>query len=325
MTLDERVRAGLHRAADASRLDEDGVFEQVHANYQRAHVRARVLRQATTVAIVLTLIAGIGVFISWRAAPERYRTTATVAVTQSPNADTTLLARSMAAADLRQTPTDPRGLATLLAGHALSDGTRIQFAAKRMANKRLSLAVTARSTSQSSVLTREWIAVLTRVREDGARRQIQVAQAAITAKVRALHLELQRIDAKLAKMDPLIYGGVPRFDAPSGNLPGTEPQTPPPPVPEQGSVAELNLAFLRLQILTQVTGAGEAAAQFRFAAIEPETVTRILAPTSTTRVSHTPAATWVALSGWFVALLLVLIGSVFIYRRRASSAPATGS
>ena len=54
---------------------------------------------------------------------------------------------------------------------------------------------------------------------------------------------------------PIVYHGVLRFDAPNGNFPGRG-QNGPPPVPEQGSVHALNLAFERIQLLSSLVSSG---------------------------------------------------------------------
>ena len=70
------------------------------------------------------------------------------------------------------------------------------------------------------------------------------------------------------KLEPVIYHGLLKFDAPNGSLPGIDPNAPP-PVPEQGTVGELNLAFLRIQILNQIASIRESASGFRFNQVTP--------------------------------------------------------
>ena len=90
-----------------------------------------------------------------------------------------------------------------------------------------------------------------------AKKKILQDQRSVVGAGEAQHNELQRVDAKLVKLMPIVYHGVLRFDAPNGNLPGTD-QSGPPPVPEQGSVHALNLAFLRIQLLSSITELGNA-------------------------------------------------------------------
>jgi hypothetical protein len=316
MTLDERVRVGLRRSADTGHLDEDEVFNQIRTAYERGRVRARVIRQATTVAVVLTLIAGVGVFISLRAASDRYRTTSTVAVTEGVPGhprDPLTIARA---------PSTQR--AALLAAHVPRSESGIRFDATRSGKNRLSLAVTSPSTAESTLVTRQWVAAMTPAMKAYATRELIAQERAVVAKFKALHAELRRVDLKLMKIAPLVYHGVLKFDAPNGSLPRIDPNAPA-PVPEQGTVGELNLAFLRIQILQQIAHLGEEASTFRFNQRTSNIYARTIGPTSTTRVSHTPRATWITLSGWLVALLLVLIGGVLIYRRRATSASVSRS
>jgi uncharacterized protein YneF (UPF0154 family) len=291
------------------------MFDQVRAVHTRGRVRAHLLRQATTVAIALTLIAGIGVFISLRAAPDRFRTVSNVAVSAG--------VPGYAGDPLKIALTPSTQRAALQAAHIAPSENRIGFGARSSSKNRLSLAVTSPSTAESVLVTRHWVAVTTRILKADATRHIIATQHSISIQVRELHDQLRRVDLKLMKIDPLAYHGVLQFDSPNGNLPGTNPHAPP-PVPEQGTVAELNLAFLRIQIMSQISHLGESAAAFRFAQVTPATSAQII-HASTSRISHTPRATWVALSGWCVALLLVLIGGVFIYRRRATSAAVNRS
>ncbi len=315
MSLDERVRAGLHRSADSARFDEDDALDNVQLAHRRVEARARVLRQATSVAVVLTLIAGIGILISWRAAPDRYRTTATVAVTQAPSTKAFL-------AKVGATPPDPLRLAkapttrrsTLDAAQIAPNETRIHLRAARTGAERLSLAVTAPTTRESEVVLQRWVAVLGRTRDNHAGAQIVAARRAVSTKIKRLHNELRRVDSKLAKLMPLVYGDVLQYDSPNSRLPNRDDPYEPPPVPEQGSVEALNLAYRRIELLKEINTAGESLSVIRFAEVVPDT-TKILEQAPTTRVGEVPTATWIALSGWFVALLLVLVGAVAIYRR----------
>ena len=84
----------------------------------------------------------------------------------------------------------------------------------------------------------------------------------VNVQVTTLHTELQRVDAQLVKLMPIVYHGVLRYDAPNGNLRRTRAApSGPPPVPEQGSVHALNLAFERIQLLSAIEQFGQEAAQ----------------------------------------------------------------
>ena len=162
MSLDERVRVGLRRSADTGRLDEDEVFDQIRTAYERGVVRARVLRQATTVAIVLTLIAGIGVFVSFRAAPDRYRTTSAVALsTGVPGfaGDPLAIAQGTRRAALHAADVAP-------------SGGQIRLEATRSGKNRLALAVTSPSRAESALVTRKWVATMTPALKTYATREL---------------------------------------------------------------------------------------------------------------------------------------------------------
>jgi hypothetical protein len=80
MSLDEQLRAGLQRAAEVVRPDQDLTLSEVRRTHHRSLLRRRTLRQAAAVAVAATLFVGVAIFVSWRASPDRYRSTATVRV-----------------------------------------------------------------------------------------------------------------------------------------------------------------------------------------------------------------------------------------------------
>ena len=86
-------------------------------------------------------------------------------------------------------------------------------------------------------------------RVQAGKRKIIKAQRHLEFRVRRLHDELRRIDAKLVKLMPIVYHGILRFDAPNGNLPGRSSTDGPPPVPETGTVYGLNIAYERVALL----------------------------------------------------------------------------
>ena len=72
---------------------------------------------------------------------------------------------------------------------------------------------------------------------------------------------------------PIVYHGVLRYDAPNGNLRSSKSGvTGPPPVPEQGSVHALNLAFERIQLLSAIEQFGQEAAARTLRGADPQRV-----------------------------------------------------
>ena len=134
-----------------------------------------------------------------------------------------------------------------------------------------------------------------------------------------LHRELQKVDAQLVKLMPVVYHGVLRFDAPNGNLGGTSNPNAPPPVPEQGSVHGLNLAFERIQILNQLNQIGEATARHGFSSATPDFGTTLVKIVPAKRIDTTPPATVPALAIWLVGLVMVIGGGALLYRVRTRS------
>ena len=85
MSLDERMRGELHRSVEAERLDDDSALDRVRLTHRRGLVRSRIARQATAVLVVVSLFAGVAVFVSWRAQPDNFRSTATVRLAAPPS------------------------------------------------------------------------------------------------------------------------------------------------------------------------------------------------------------------------------------------------
>src|SRR5258708_1886728 len=96
MSLDERIRSELRNALEAGQLREDQAFNTVWTKHRRDLVRSRVARQATAVAVVLSLFASAAIVLSWRNTPDRFlgssdrfRSTATLRVARAPSARAT--------------------------------------------------------------------------------------------------------------------------------------------------------------------------------------------------------------------------------------------
>jgi Mrp family chromosome partitioning ATPase len=143
----------------------------------------------------------------------------------------------------------------------------------------------------------------------------------LNLKVRKLHDELQRVDAKLVKLMPIVYHGILRFDAPNGNLAGRTGGSGknggggPPPVPEQGTVFGLNLAYERIALLTALSSSATKASQYRIGEVaQTNVVADLMAQTPAQRVSKSRATTLPALGGLLGGLILALAAALLVDR-----------
>jgi len=310
MSLDERVRVGLRRSAEAGGLDADAVFDGVVAAHRRGRLRTRVVRQAVAVAVAFTLFVGVAFFVSWRNTPARYRSVAAVALAPQGTSAFTL------ADPVRDALAPATRRATLLAAHLAPDDAHVSFRATSTGPHTISLTATAPSPRESALVTGKWVSVLTTIRRADARRQLIKSRNAVRSHVETLRKQLQAIDAKLAKLDPKTYGSAWKYDATNRAFPPRS-STPPPPVPEQGSVKELNLAFERIQLKSQLEKYARQAPGDHFGALAPLTLTQPIGQKPPVRVDATPSATGPALIAWAAGLALILAAAFVIYRRRA--------
>jgi Mrp family chromosome partitioning ATPase len=177
----------------------------------------------------------------------------------------------------------------------------------------MSLVVTASTPKQATRVARTWGFVFVQARKRDAKQQARENLANLSKRVEKLHTELRRVDAKLVKLMPIVYHGVLRFDAPNGNFPGGT-QDGPPPVPEQGSVHSLNLAFERIQLLSTLVSSGETAAQLRIAQTQPDVFATVASQTPATRIAKVRATTLPALGGLFGGLVFALGAALLVDR-----------
>jgi hypothetical protein len=322
MTLDEQLRAGLRRAAEPVRPDEDLALTDVRWRHRRGLLRTRTARLATAVAVVVTLFVGVCVFVSWRATPDRYRSTAIVRVGPPNNANT-----HSAPSAITTKLADPRTVAlavstreaALVAAHLSATG--IDFRATAANVGLLSPEATAPSPTQSSTVTSQWVSTLIRARTNEARRLLIAQRHALVLQVTRLHNQLHAIDVQLVKLDPIAYHDLLIYDEPNADLRGSiAPGPVPPPAPEPGSVHELNLAFERIQLRSELTNIGTAAASERFGQLPSPALSLLVHQTPATRVDQTPPATVPALAGWAIALVVVLTAALVSYRVRTRQA-----
>jgi hypothetical protein len=330
MTLDERVREGLRRSAAGGGLADDDLIDRVVMSHHRGRVRARVLRQAAAVAVVITLFCGVAVFLSWRATPDRYRSVATVGFAP-PDADPGRYSLVLP---------DPRGIAlapstlgaVLLASQLPADDTHVDFRATTAGANKLALAATAPTRHESTVVTRQWFTRVAYLRRQQARNRLLAQRRQVHLEFAAWRAQLASIDAQLVKVDPIRYQGILQYDAATGSLrhiSGTNVQHSPrtyvppalrpggPPVPLEGSVRELNLEFERSQLLAKAEKAAQATADQRFIGLAPVQFVQLIRQSSPAPLHQTPPAAVPTLAIWIVALVLLVVAALVTCHRRA--------
>ena len=312
MSLDERVRTGLTRSAATSTLDVDAMLDDVVASHGRGRVRSRVVRQATAVAVALTLFVGVAVLVSWRNAPVRYWSAATLDLGTANSAQTAGVSiRLDNAVRLALAPATRR--ATLLAAHLPADDPDVAFHANAIGAHGLLLQATADTREVSAAVTDEWAARLALIRRQNARVQLIEARRNVARRVTALLRNLETVDLKLARALPSIYGSVWKYDGPTV---GKRP-TAPPPVPERATPTVLNLAFERIQLKSRIEKLGGASASSSFAALTPNVITKRLDQHAPARVDTTPSPL-APLIGWGAGIGLIVAAAYVVYRRRST-------
>ena len=80
---------------------------------------------------------------------------------------------------------------------------------------------------------------------------------------------------------------------------------------------ELNLAFERIQLRSQLERLGRQTTSMRFPGPTPDVLTRPIRQGPATRIDATPSATVPALVVWVAGLALIIAAAVILYRRRA--------
>jgi Mrp family chromosome partitioning ATPase len=177
----------------------------------------------------------------------------------------------------------------------------------------MSLVVTANTPAAATRVARSWGGVFAQARKKDAKNEAKKNLHNLEHKVTKLHTELRRVDSKLTKLMPIVYSGVLRFDAPNGNLPGRS-QSGPPPVPEQGSVRALNLAFERIQLLSTLVDSGETAAALRIEQVHPPVFASFSSQAPAARIAKVRATTLPALGGLFGGLIFALGAALLVDR-----------
>ena len=319
MSLAERVRAGLTQSAEGAPLDADEMFDFVVASHRRGRVRSRVVRQATAVAVVLTLFVGVAVLVSWRNAPVRYRSVRTITAPTTSRVGATTLKWS----DPAQSHFHPRrARATLLAAHLAPDDPNVEFRATRTGKQTVALAATAPTARESAIVTDKSVSALTSFRRASARPQLLALLLNRRQQAKVLRHQLEGIDAKLAKMDPKVYGSVWKWDSQPRNDSSEPPAGTLPPVPERATVAG---AQPRVRTDPTATRAREFGIGIeRFGALAPTPIV-IVEPTgrkAAIRVDTTPS-TAAPLIGWGAEIGLIVAAAYVVYRRRSARVTPT--
>jgi Mrp family chromosome partitioning ATPase len=313
--------------AFAAVLDSGGILSAQYV------LRAIQRRWRLVAGIVLLTCVAVGIFVFGRkhhTQPIRYRSIATVRVA-APAAKSSSNSNSKKKSNPKNstTTTQPANIALsgpqkfalrstvrdrALKASRLKPAAGIGFAAKLNDTQDiLSLVVTAPTRLQAQAVARNWAAAFDTARIADAKSHIRRTERNLNLRVSKLHRELQRVDAKLVKLMPIVYHGILRFDAPNGNLRGRN-QTGPPPVPEQGSVYGFNLAFERIQLLVALTSSAEKAAQLRITKVQPDVFAALIGQTPAARIAHTRATTLPALGGLFGGLVFALGAALLVDR-----------
>lgn len=288
MSVDERLRIAVRDAADGHVLEEERALRAVRARVETVDLEERPPRPARGPRLVAVLAAGAIVAgavalpfalrsarddapVAAAAASGRcghdlnsgYRSTVVVRMVQEAAGTTGPRLRT----DPVQTALDLCDK-VLVSAHPGTD--EIRFEADRNASgDLLSLIVSTPNVEDTAGLARAWAnAFVAAVRAD-AKRQIIELQNQLSDRVRALHEQLRRVDTQLVKLDPESYHDVLQIDGGGYHFPGRTTHTVP-PVPEQGSVKLLNLAFERISILEALSQSGEKYSQLRINKVKPE-------------------------------------------------------
>jgi len=295
-------------------------------------LRAIQRRWRLVLGIFLLTCVAVGIFVFGRqndSAPIRYRSVATVRVADRPEKEDLSSAAARRAASTSTTLPDEIALGgpekfalrngirtTALHASRLRRTTRIGFQARLSEdNSVLSLTVTAPSKVQSETIAKNWAKAFRKARVRAGQRKIVEAQERLIKKVRRLHDELQRVDNKLVKLMPIVYHGILRFDAPNGNLPGREGSDGPPPVPEQGTVYGLNLAYERIALLEALSDSATKSSQYRIGQVaQNNVIAALMARSAGERVSKSEATTLPALGGLLGGLILALAAALLVDR-----------
>jgi hypothetical protein len=215
----------------------------------------------------------------------RYRSTATVRIAPESSAATPdlsltrpvrlALSPAVRKLALRHSRVDPRGASVTF------------VASENVRQSVVTLAATAPTAALATSVARSWAnAFATAGRVDQRNAALALVRG-VDQQLTTLNRQLATIDTDLARLLPAIYRNVLRYDEPTGPSPddgGSAASVKgPPPVPEQGTPHELNLAFERIQLLSARSKAEAKRASLRFNALVPSAI-QVVSLTPATRV-----------------------------------------
>jgi hypothetical protein len=357
MSCDSRLRDGLRQAVAGHDLREEIALEHVKATHPTGwgdftvgtvedlaaprSQHARVHRIVGAVAACALLAGAVALPLALRnraggPAPRPasqpvttgYRSTVTVRVGPPPSQRSTPTTRPLGI-----TLADPVHLAlasgtrntALRESHLPSNDPGIDFhATSNAAGDLLSLTVITPTANETTTLARNWALTFVDARKADARRQIIEERHNLTLRVTALRSELLRIDTQLVKLEPGTYKDVLQYDFP-GPLPGRR-TTPPPPVPEQGSVKTLDLAFERIQLLSSLTQSSSRPGDQSLASPTPWVFGSVVSQTPAVEVKpphrHSHTSTLLIAVGLLLAGLGLAASALWLRRRSRRPSPS---
>jgi len=363
MSFDHRLRDGLRQAVDGHDLHEDIALQHVKATQPIEWAdmtvgalddltaprlpHARTQRIVGAVAACALLAGAVALPVALRNRPRDraprpagqsvttgYRSTVTVRIGPAPSQPSTVTV-STTPRPVSVRPGNPVQLAlasgtrniALRQSDVRSNDSGIDFQATAdKSGDVLSLTVIAPTGIETTTLARNWAIAFVDVRRVDARRQILRDRHNRALRITQLHTELLRVDTQLVKLAPATYKNLLRYDFP-GPVAGR--RTAPPPsstssAPEQGSVKLLNLAFERIQILSEISRIGaEGTGSISFGAllavpgvlaaqlVSQTPAVKITAPNRDSNAPNTLIAIGVLLAG------VVLATSAFLLGRRS--------
>lgn len=292
--------------------------------------------------IFLLAAIGVGVFVYSRERdkpPVRFRATVTVQVSNTADnsnkqSNSNRKTTTSAAPLVSKTGVTKLALATTTRQAAIkagrltaASGRRVSWGAKTLNEGRLvTLTTTAPTRAIANAAARGWGIAFTAARKQSARDQLTAKKRQLTRNINAVHVELQKVDAKLAKLLPGIYGGVQRLDS---GLGGTVPAsgnsssnsangatvTKLPHLPDGVSTYVLTLALERPQLISDLSGLIDSSAKINKNQASPDSFALVVGQTSAQRVTKVKSTTIPAAGGLIGGLVLGIGLAVLLDRR----------
>ena len=292
--LERRIADGFNERARSLPAAGLGPMSPLRAQAARRPTRVLVLAL-----VVLLVIGAAGVLVAVRrsggshgsvesggSGAVRYRSTAIVRIAPE---------SSSATPDLQLTRPLKLALAPGIRKLALKNsrvgpgGARVAFAASENPQRTvLTLIASAPNGALATSVARSWANAFATAGRLNQRNIALVLVRQVTQQLIKLNRQLATIDADLARLLPAIYRNVLQYDEPTGlssNDGGRATSaTGPPPVPEQGTSHELNLAFERIQLLAARSQAEAKRANLRFTSLAPSAI-QVVSMTPATRIA----------------------------------------